>query len=315
MRIQPLDISLRALCLLPMLALGACDPKLQLGEVFDNDLEGGDTQSSGGQTDPAEQSTGGQTDPAEQSTGAAPPESTNTDASSSTGGATDESGEPVTICDPWAQDCPDANQKCVPYDESGENVWNALKCIDIDPAPLPVGSPCLHPGSVADPSDNCEKGAICWDVDLDTKMGTCVAQCEGTPDAPICGAGTSCNIANGGVLTLCLADCDPLGQDCGQDQLCILAGDMWSCVDDGSEDQGQAFDSCEFVNSCDPGLACLTSALPIECDPEAAGCCLPLCDVSAPNTCPGADLVCASWYEDELAPPGKENLGVYRIPD
>ena len=68
------------------------------------------------------------------------------------------------------------------------------------------------------------------------------------------------------------------------------------------------------ATACEPGLMCMTSALPIECDPDA-GCCLPLCDLSAPNACPGADLVCSAWYEEAMAPPGNENVGVCRMPD
>ncbi|MFY0532131.1 hypothetical protein [Nannocystis pusilla] len=87
------------------------------------------------------------------------------------------------------------------------------------------------------------------------------------------------------------------------------------CVLDASGDEGQAFDGCEFANACDPGLSCLDPELAVECDPMSTGCCVPFCDISAPNTCPGQGQECISWYEDVPALPGLENVGVCSLPD
>lgn len=41
-------------------------------------------------------------------------------------------------------------------------------------------------------------------------MGVCTEFCQGTENNPICPPLTSCLIANGGSITLCLETCDPL---------------------------------------------------------------------------------------------------------
>jgi hypothetical protein len=62
---------------------------------------------------------------------------------------------------------------------------------------------------------------MCWDVKPDTMKGTCVAQCTGSEAAPMCDADSSCFVSNDGVLNLCLPLCDPLAQDCPNENLCI----------------------------------------------------------------------------------------------
>ncbi|MFY0535960.1 hypothetical protein [Nannocystis pusilla] len=36
----------------------------------------------------------------------------------------------------------------------------------------------------------------------------------------------------------------------------------------------------------------------VECDQDAAGCCMPYCDLGKPNTCPGAGQECLPLLEE-----------------
>jgi hypothetical protein len=228
------------------------------------------------------------------------------------------SGEdgPPPQCDNWAQDCPDG-EKCAAYADNGGSSWNNLKCVPADPAGGQAGDPCTVEGSGVSGFDSCAKGSMCWDIDPDSGQGTCVALCGGSPDAATCAdPNTSCVIANEGVLNLCLNKCDPLLQDCEGKDLCLPNPndpDGFVCVLDASGPGGAAFDPCEYANACDKGLVCQAPSLAMECDPSALGCCLPFCDLSAPE-CPGAGQQCLAWYEQGTAPPGYENLGLCGIP-
>ena len=220
-------------------------------------------------------------------------------------------------CDNWAQDCPEG-QKCMPVANNGTNAWNATICVEVKPDPKQPGDECAVEGSGVSGIDDCDLGVMCWEVDPETKLGTCVAQCTGTPDAPVCEAGGSCFISNEGVLNLCLPLCDPLQQDCPGTGLCIPNPKNnleFTCVLDAGGEEGQAFDACEYINVCDKGLMCANPALGTECTPGAIGCCLPFCPLDeVPDLCPGANQECIPWYEDGTAPPGFENVGICGIP-
>ena len=213
-------------------------------------------------------------------------------------------------CDPWTQDCPEG-QKCAPWANDGGNAWNATKCVDVAPNPGKPGDACTAEGSGVSGVDTCEKAALCWEVDKDTLMGHCVGFCTGSPESPMCPAGSHCTIANDGELILCLPDCDPLLQDCPGTDLCIPNpnSDDFVCVLDASGDGGALNDPCEFANACDPGLTCRDPALASECDPMASGCCLPFCDLTMPE-CTNKGATCLPWYEMGMAPPGYEDVGI-----
>lgn len=189
-------------------------------------------------------------------------------------------------------------QKCVPLDALGEDTWNGTACVPIDPRPDMLGEPCTSEGKTG--VDSCEKDAFCQD-------GVCVALCSEFGAA--CLEGSSCVNYVSGVLQLCEPDCDPLVQQCPVGKVCVGLGEGFSCVTDGSGDAGQVGDVCEYVNACDPGLACVASGVP---DCAGARCCTPWCDLSAPNTCPVPGQMCAPWSTDPV--PGYENVGVCRVP-
>lgn len=173
------------------------------------------------------------------------------------------------------------------------------------------GDSCTVEGGGTSGIDSCIKGAMCWDTN-EENIGTCIALCSGTPEAPVCEKEFFCAIAND-VLNLCLPGCDPLTQDCSGDNLCIPNGENFLCVLDASGEEGQSFDPCEYGNSCDKGLTCMDPAFGMECTPQATGCCLPFCDLTGPQ-CPGENQDCLAWFEEGMAPPGFENVGVCGIP-
>lgn len=223
----------------------------------------------------------------------------------------------TAACDNWAQDCPEG-QKCMPYADNGTNAWNSTKCVDVKPEANQPGDPCTVEGSGVSGIDDCDLGAMCWEVDPQTMQGTCVAQCTGTPEASVCQNGNTCFVSNEGVLNLCLPLCDPLAQDCPGTGLCIpnpKNNEEFTCILDASGEEGQAFDACEYINACDKGLLCANPTLGTECDAAAIGCCLPFCPLDeVPANCPGATQECIAWYEAGTAPPGAENIGICGIP-
>ncbi|MFY0536468.1 hypothetical protein [Nannocystis pusilla] len=150
-----------------------------------------------------------------------------------------------------------------------------------------------------DGGDSCDLASMCWDVDPQTHEGECFLRCTGSPEEPVCPDGTTCVISNEGAFILCLPTCHPLMQDCPEGEACLAAGEgfgRFACVAEYSGDEGQAFDSCDYANSCDPGLLCAGPEAAVECDPNANGCCLPFCDTGQPG-CPGAMQECLPWFD------------------
>lgn len=315
--------------LLPLLVLAGCalrDPSDSQG--IDSDGGSSSATEGGGSGIPPVQTTSGApttvstTVPGDPTTGALPstgePDPT-ASASDTTAGfiIPPDNGGGGLECDTWTEDCPEG-QKCMPFANDGGSAWNDLKCVPIVPDPDQFGEPCEAIGSGVSGEDTCDKHLMCWDVDKDTLEGTCIPMCTGSPEAPGCEhPGTTCVLTSEGVLTLCLPQCDPILQDCPGDDLCIpnpASLDSFLCVLDGSGEEGQALDPCEYANACDKGLYCVPPELADECDPMFAGCCLPFCDVTAPNSCPGQGTECIPWFEDGQAPPGLENLGICGLP-
>lgn len=216
--------------------------------------------------------------------------------------------EPIE-CEVMEQDCP-RGQKCNAWANDGGNAWNATRCFPIDADPDAVGEPCTVEGSGVSGVDSCDGGSICWGVDARTQEGECVPYCTGTPSAPTCeDASRICNIAGSGVLALCLAGCDPLdARACHGGASCLPIDTAFGCVPDASGRAGAAFDTCEYLNACDPGLICVDATVVGACEPGAARCCTPFCDLTAP-VCP-EPTVCAPYFEEGSATPGYESLGV-----
>ncbi len=221
---------------------------------------------------------------------------------------------PLNNCDPWILPSPDCPRgfKC-----TIENDISDTHCVEIVPDPKGLYEPCtILMGDSLSGYDDCDAGLICWNVDPDTGLGQCIGMCQGPLDKPTCAdPNTTCTLCQTCEIGLCFPGCDPLAQDCGDGDLCVPNPNQpgFLCVVDASGDAGKAFDPCEFINTCDPGLVCADPSLAGACDPMAPGCCLPFCDLSMP-TCPGDGLTCAAWFEPGMAPAGLEDLGLCRLP-
>ncbi len=330
--------SLSVSTLLGASMLLACGDPLPVGT-------GGSTTTGGGESDAGQEASGVPTSGG--STTEASGGTTEADFSSgdpgTTGGTTGSTGEvPGTtfdsgstcgficptsddephgyFCDVFKQDCPDG-EKCTAYAEGGGSSWNTTKCVPVTGDGTP-GDVCKAEGGGVSGLDDCQKGAMCWDVD-DMDMGICVELCTGTEAAPVCSNEQefNCAVVNNGVLNLCLPACDPLVQDCQGDDLCIPAGDTFVCVLDASgADTGKALDPCEFANACDKGLLCRAPTASGKCDANAGGCCMPFCDLAdqmaADEGCKlvADDTSCVSLFEEGMAPPEFETVGICVVP-
>jgi hypothetical protein len=275
--------------------------------------DAGETGSSTG----AESTESGTTGAGSETSGS---ESGETGATTATTAATDTGFVQIdmlgdAMCDIWnPDDCP-AGEKCMPYAAAG-SAWDSLKCVPIDDDPKVLGDECFAPLGGAGGEDDCGAGLFCYYVDSDTLMGTCISFCTGSATTPVCEPGTLCSIVNDGVLVLCRPTCDPVTQDCQPlNSACLQAtgSEGFVCIRDASGDAGAYGDPCQYLNGCDPGLACMGSAGVPDCPMGESSCCTPFCDVNSPNNCPGAGQECVAWFESPV--PDYEHVGVCVIPE
>ncbi len=222
-------------------------------------------------------------------------------------------------CDPWEQDCP-TGFKCMAFAEETENHFTGTKCTPVVDDPGTIGDPCNVEGGWWSGIDDCDYGLACWDINHDNNTGKCVALCTGTPEAYDCPSDDDfCAFWVPGLAHVCLEKCDPLLQDCSVGQSCLPEwssnAEQWVCAAEYSFDEGQAFDPCSYSNACDPGLICWDPAGAVECAGFEVGCCLPLCDLSAPQ-CNGQGAECTGFYGeiDGQAPPEFDNVGLCVVP-
>lgn len=217
-----------------------------------------------------------------------------------------DGGNGSEACDVWARNCP-AGEKCMPWANDGGQAWNATKCTPIARDPDQADEPCNAVDSAVSGVDSCDDGLMCWGVDTDTLMGSCVPLCIGSESSPLCeDPSRLCILGSSGILNLCIASCDPLTQDCLPGQGCYRFNGGFICAPDTSGDNGAFGDPCPFGGiSCDPGLGCADADLVAGC--AESECCTPFCDIGSP-TCP-PDTQCQSLWEAGQAPPGNANIG------
>jgi hypothetical protein len=213
-----------------------------------------------------------------------------------------------TECNSFMQDCPDG-EKCVFYGSTGGN-WDALKCVPVlgDQA---VGEPCTYGGTV-EATDDCDATSHCWDVqDVDGEyVGTCTAFCTGTPDMPECPPKTQCLFS--GVINLCIGTCDPILQDCNDGLACFWANNGFNCI--FTTQDIPAGEPCGFINDCAGGSGCMSAEVLPNC--AGSACCSPWC-VLGNGDLPCALLpgtTCVPFFEQGVAPPGYEHIGVCLSP-
>jgi hypothetical protein len=216
-------------------------------------------------------------------------------------------GPIIADCDPWMQDCLEG-EKCVPYSSNGTN-WNANKCVTVNGDGQP-GDNCSYDG-IAAATDSCAADSHCWDVmEIDGQpQGVCTSFCEGSVDNPTCGPETACLIANDGSINLCIATCNPISQDCGSGLGCFWGGDDFQCIFTAGEIM--AGEPCGFLNDCAPGNMCAVADVLPACNGTA--CCTPFCDLTDP-ICGDPATECAAFFEEGMAPPDYESIGVCIIP-
>ena len=189
--------------------------------------------------------------------------------------------------------------------------WDANTCVPIG-GEGELGEPCRFEGDPLLGNDDCAEGLMCFNVDAETGVGACWAFCTGDIEDPQCPEMHSCALSSDSTLTLCLRNCDPLEQDCSETEQCVpeTSGDGFACVLDASEGAHPYGSPCEYVNICNPGLACVdASSVPEPSCEGAAGCCTPYCDLDNPGSCPGAGQSCEPWFNPP-APAGYEHVGV-----
>ncbi|KIG18854.1 hypothetical protein DB30_07190 [Enhygromyxa salina] len=198
-----------------------------------------------------------------------------------------------------------AQRTRVPYASVG-GVWDAKKCVPVQ-GDGEHGEPCLS-GGIAEATDDCGPFSFCWNVKQDD-TGTCADFCTGTLEDPICPQQTSCLIANNEVISLCIETCDPLLQACPDGLGCYWLNDEFSCLLTTQDTAlGQP---CDAIAACTPGLACLPAATLPDCD--GATCCGSFCSLSQP-VCPQPGTECTDFFEDEMAPPEYQDIGVCIVP-
>ncbi|HLT37110.1 MAG TPA: hypothetical protein VK034_12525 [Enhygromyxa sp.] len=131
-------------------------------------------------------------------------------------------------CNPWLGECPD-DEQCVPYAPSPTaDGWTSARCAP--PQTDNIGEPCTRLGAVFEGLDTCEGGAVCWDVDPDSKLGLCIPLCSGAPHDPICPSGSQCVLADPMWAGFCLPPCDPQASDCTTGYACTQVGDALACM-------------------------------------------------------------------------------------
>ncbi len=202
-------------------------------------------------------------------------------------------------CSLFDQDCP-RGYKCVAWARDGGGAFNATRCVEIVDNPSQPGEPCTVEGGPVSGLDDCDLGAICWDVDPKTSEGHCVSMCEWQSDSPGCpGPCEQCEVTQN-AFGVCFTPCDPLLQNCLPGQACYPISDTFSCAPDASgPDAGGIGTPCEFINVCSPGLLCLDLDLVPDCQ-GGLGCCAPVCPVNGADPCPGLlpGTECTPWFED-----------------
>ena len=217
-------------------------------------------------------------------------------------------------CSVYDQDC-EAGFKCVPLVDAGAGSWSLVRCTPVADDPKDLGEVCTVKGRVSDGVDDCERGLVCWDLDPNTQQGRCAEVVLGNEHGPVCTDPRAMpNLVFDSPIALCLPGCDPVDPSaCPDGQACLPRDDApsrFSCAPESSGDLGKAWDPCDDVVDCNPGLTCVDDIHLPTC--PTSRCCTPYCEHPNPDCQEG--FSCVPWYAGNEAPPGFENVGVCRLP-
>ena len=309
--------------LVVMLAALACGPNVAVDD--DDGADGTSTQTSATETTSTMPNPTDSTDPTDTTVSttatSSPTTATSTDTfeESSEGGFDTgitfitgaDAGHGCGQCDVWEQDCA-RGSKCMPWDCNIEPIWIALGCRELDPNPVAVGQPCSTLETPHSGLDNCDATAMCWDVDIATLEGECVAFCSGSEENASCPGdpSDSCFIGFNGLVPVCVPRCQPLAPSCADDEACVHnldndAAQDFVCVPDELV-TGHAYgDDCSESILCDDGLVCRAATHVPDC--AGGRCCTTLGRLSAPPACPDDTQTCVPLYDGD-APAGYEDL-------
>ena len=154
--------------------------------------------------------------------------------------------------------------------------------------------------------DDCGPSAICFGVDERSLMGTCFGLCIGDELNPSCEIPDQICALPGDGVGLCLSSCDPLIQDCPDDQACYPVAESFLCAPETLS--GAAGEACDFINACAAGLACVITEVVPNCSGNV-GCCTAYCTLGEPMPPCLPGQTCQPWFEEGTAPPGYEQVG------
>lgn len=223
-----------------------------------------------------------------------------------------DGGSPA--CDFAIQDCPEG-QKCVAHSPGPDFLWSTFVCVPVAPDPGGAGAPCTAE-YWSSGVDTCDKGSTCWHLNGEN-IGHCLPNCNW--DTGCADPDGYCRLLADSEFApmLCFTSCHPLVQDCPDGEVCSY-DEFWgppaySCYPGTGVVGGAVFDDCSgfAFGLCAAGLACVLF-LPLPC--SGAGCCLPYCDLTAPE-CPDG-LACLPFPNEQPLPPppGYEDIGVCVFP-
>jgi hypothetical protein len=126
-----------------------------------------------------------------------------------------------------------------------------------------------------------------------------------------CPAGSVCPLPEFQWPPLCHDNCDPAAPVCPAGEICQYGGPLrfycWPSADDYP-----IFGDCPQWYACGHGRHCVDRDDAVECADNVDGCCLPYCDITAANTCPGSGQECVAFFSNP--PPGLEHVGLCRLP-
>jgi hypothetical protein len=219
---------------------------------------------------------------------------------------------PQAECDPLREGDCEAGFKCSYVIDPDFGPTN--RCVELRGDGL-AGEPCEQ----LDDSDDCAEHHLCWATDANG-IGVCVSYCSPmlTCTSPL----DTCSVSNDDLLSLCLAQCDPIVQDCAPGWGCYADDyQRWACDLDHSGDGGAHGQACACLNCCDPGLVCLPGGIVDAegCGPDgAAGCCAKVCELDQDGVpvdpiCPTELEQCEAFYQPDAVLMGYEHVGVCRL--
>lgn len=279
------------------------------GNVAGGTGESDSAGTTGSSYEPDESTTGGSSATTGQASG---PETTSDGSSDCDESCTAGVQPPVQECDIVAQDCLEG-EKCTPYASDGGPFWDGTMCVPVQPDAVPPGEPCHTLDGPTSGHDNCDGESMCFHVDPDTLEGVCVEFCYGEQYPFECSDPLAqCHWANDGVLAVCLTDCDPMEQDCGEGQGCYPKGDTFGCDYDDSNGQGVG-KPCTLHKECPVGMFCAPGMYAPACQAEA--CCAEFCDPNGDSSeCWGSNEGVTCMPLDQLEDGYEPGVGVCGAP-